>query len=65
MAEFVPGKPVVSERPIVKVDPGLPPGKHVFQLEVVDELGSVSEPAQVVVAIDESSPRPFPEPIDR
>ena len=65
MAKFVPDRPVVSERPIVEVDPGLPAGKHVFRLEVVDEMGTVSEPAQVVVAIEETSPRPFPEPVDR
>jgi hypothetical protein len=49
--EFRPGRPVVTETPIVVVDPGLPPGRHRFQLKVVGEGGRRSKPAHLVVTV--------------
>jgi len=51
MAEFAPNKPVTSEEPVGEVDKGLPVGVHVFQLQVEDNLGQVSEAVAVKVTI--------------
>jgi hypothetical protein len=62
MARFAPGEPIVSEEPVVVVDAGLPPGQYVFQLEVVNDLGEVSEPARALVTIVESDRTVLGEP---
>ncbi|MDT4956095.1 MAG: hypothetical protein QOJ02_4233 [Acidobacteriota bacterium] len=56
MAEFVPNQPITDENGVVEVTFGnvvkpLPPGTHIFQLVVVDDLGVSSDPvtAQVVI----------------
>ena len=51
MAEFVPGKPVVTREPVVEVDGRLEPGRHVFVLVVEDDMGNQSEPARTVVEV--------------
>ena len=51
MPRFVPGRAVVTDDPVVEVEGPLPPGRHRFQLVVVDELGNESEPAVVVVMV--------------
>jgi hypothetical protein len=48
---FAPGKPVTTPAPTVSVDGGLPVGDHVFQLVVIDDAGSQSQPTRVVVKI--------------
>jgi hypothetical protein len=48
---FAPGKPVTTPASTVTVDGGLPVGDHVFQLVVIDDAGSQSQPARVVVKI--------------
>ena len=61
MARFVAGEVITTAEPSVEVtvsanDP-LPPGQHRFQLVVVDDSGSESEPAVVdVVVIDDQKP---------
>ncbi|MDT4956096.1 MAG: hypothetical protein QOJ02_4234 [Acidobacteriota bacterium] len=60
MAEFAPNKPVASAAPVVIVDQGLPLGIHVFQLQVQDDLGQVSEAVSVSVSIEKSSLFGFP-----
>ena len=57
MAKFVRGKPVETDAPTVVVDAGLPPGRHRFQLVVVDDAGNRSAPAAVDVVV---GPRPGP-----
>lgn len=52
MAQFEPGKPICSAQPVIIVDKGLPPGRHVFQLVVEDNLGTLSEPAHVLIIIE-------------
>lgn len=51
MATFVPGQPVVTNTPTVKVDPGLEPGKYRFELVVVDREGRRSAPDAAVVVV--------------
>ena len=61
MATFVPGQPVVTAEPTVQVtvSPTAPlaPGRHRFQLVVVDDSGNQSEPAVAeVIVIDDKKP---------
>ena len=42
MARFVVGQPITTTVPIIDVDPGLPVGRHRFQLEVMDADRNVS-----------------------
>jgi hypothetical protein len=59
MAQFELGKPVPSAEPVIIVDKGLPPGRHLFQLVVEDNLGTVSEPHSVLVIIQAQTGPPF------
>ncbi|MEE9432862.1 MAG: hypothetical protein V3V15_01310 [Sphingorhabdus sp.] len=58
MAEFKPNVPVVQDTPNVTVEikrgNALPPGKHRFQLIVVDDQGNESEPDTLVVIVRDS-----------
>ena len=54
MADFRRTKKVKTKKPFVKVEAGLPPGNHRFQLTVVDRQGNQSKPAEVVVKIRET-----------
>ncbi len=61
MATFVPGQPVVTAEPTVQVtvSPTAPlaPGRHRFQLVVVDDSGNQSEPSVAeVIVIDDKKP---------
>ena len=55
MPEFRPGQPVETTTPEVEVTvtPGapLPPGRHRFQLVVVDDSGNQSEPSAAEVIV--------------
>ena len=51
---FVLNRPVTTSEPTVVVDRGLAAGRHRFWLEVVDESGNRSKPAEVDVIV---SPR--------
>ncbi len=51
MTAFAPGQPVIMPVPTVTVDGGLPVGDHVFQLLVIDDQGTQSQPTRVVVKI--------------
>ncbi len=59
MAEFKPNVPVVQNTPHVTVDikrgNALPPGKHRFQLVVVDDAGNESEPAFLNIVVKDSA----------
>ena len=56
-----PGVPVTQDSPLLPVDNPLAPGRHRFQLEVIDTAGLVSEPALLVVSVAKL-PEPAPEP---
>lgn len=60
MADFKRKRKVETEVPEVKVDAGLPVGKHLFRLTVVDSSGNRSKPASIVVNIFRSPVRPGP-----
>lgn len=51
MAVFKPGVPIETRESVVKVDPGLAPGRYLFTLVVTDTSGNRSEPSQVVVTV--------------
>ncbi len=57
MVVFQPGKTVKTDEPTVLVevrgDPPLLPGRHRFQLVVVDDDGNESEPVTVEVTVRE------------
>jgi hypothetical protein len=53
---FSANKPVETTKPAVVVDGGLPVGLHRFQLVVVSTDGRSSQPAEVVVSIERTSP---------
>ena len=56
MAQFLPGQAISTEEPAVEVtvnpeNPTLAPGRHSFQLVVVDDSGNVSLPDVVEVIV--------------
>ena len=53
MPEFRRGETIRTREPRVVVDAGLKPGRHVFQLVVVNERNEESVPHQRVVTIVE------------
>lgn len=61
-----PGVPVTQDSPLLAVDNPLAPGRHRFQLEVIDTAGLVSEPALLVVSVAAPpEPEPGPRPTRR
>ena len=54
MAKFEINKPITTKEARVKVDAGLKPGEHRFQLEVFDSQGNKSKPALIRVLIKET-----------
>lgn len=61
MAKFIPGQTVVTSdsqvEVTVPVDAPLAPGRHRFQLVVVDDAGNESAPAIAeIIVIDDSKP---------
>ncbi len=51
---FVLNRPVTTSEPTVVVENGLAVGRHRFRLEVIDESGNRSKPADIDVIV---SPR--------
>lgn len=51
MPTFKAGQTIATQAPTIVVDPGLPPGRHRFQLEVFDAAGNRSKPATTVVEV--------------
>ena len=47
MVDFRNLKRVETTKAVIKVDAGLPAGKYIFQLTVIDEHGNKSKPARV------------------
>jgi hypothetical protein len=63
MATLIPGvdSSVLAEEPFLEVQASatrpLPPGRHIFQLVVTDNVGNVSAPASIAVTVrDRSKP---------
>jgi len=50
MAKFEVNKPIKTLEPIIVAD-GLPLGRHVFRLTVIDQNGRVSAPDELVVTV--------------
>jgi hypothetical protein len=50
---FEPNRPVETTVPRVVVDAGLRPGQYRFELVVVNTRGQRSEPAVVVITVEE------------
>ena len=55
-----PGESLTSASALLEIDPGLPPGRYVFQLAVTDDRGRRSEPTTFTVTIEPGPPRPGP-----
>jgi hypothetical protein len=51
VATLKPGVSLTQAEPLLKVDNRLEPGRHRFQLEVIDDAGLVSDPALLVVVV--------------
>ena len=51
MADFTRRRRYTTRRPRLGVDPGLPVGRHVFELVVEDGSGNRSKPVRVKVEI--------------
>lgn len=54
--KFVLNKPVETSASVVVVDGGLAVGTHRFRLEVVDESGKRSAPAEVDILVSRARP---------
>jgi hypothetical protein len=48
-----PGTPVTLEQPQLLVENKLPPGRYRFQLVVLDDSGNESDPADLIVSVQE------------
>lgn len=58
MPVLEPRKPVTVKEPQFLVENKLPPGKYRFQLVVIDNGNNESDPAQLVVTVQERPIRP-------
>ena len=55
VAQFALGDTIETRAPKFTVDPGLEPGRHCFQLEVINEAGIRSEPVRAIVEVQRAS----------
>ena len=55
MAQFVVGDTIETRAPKFTVDAGLTPGRHCFQLEVINDAGIRSEPTKAIVEVQRAS----------
>jgi hypothetical protein len=60
MARFVLNQTIETADPTIAVDPGLPPGRHRFQLVVIDDAGRRSRPVEAIVEIQREIVPPPP-----
>jgi len=56
MSTLPEGKPKTTASPHFTIDPGLPPGRHRFQLVVIDASGNRSRADTVTVRILKAPP---------
>jgi len=62
MPRFAVGERIETREPTIEVDPGMDPGRHRFQLEVIGESGARSEPVVVIVEIRRATIDPIAGP---
>jgi hypothetical protein len=55
MPVFETGQAVTSTKPVVTVENRLPAGRFRFQLVCVDDAGNQSEPAQIIVTVQQTA----------
>jgi hypothetical protein len=60
MVTLAPGKTFSTSQPSVVVENVLDPGRHLFQLVVIDDSGNVSAPVDLVVSVEKPAPKPDP-----
>jgi hypothetical protein len=60
MARFVLNQTIETAEPTIAVDPGLPPGRHRFELVVIDDAGKRSQPVEAIVEIQREIVPPPP-----
>jgi hypothetical protein len=60
MVRFALNQTIETAEPTIAVDPGLPPGRHRFQLVVIDETGHRSQPAEAIVEVQREIVPPPP-----
>lgn len=65
MPELSVNQPLEQDDPKLVVENRLPPGRHSFALEVVDERGRVSLPAMWLVEVQVGRTPIDPQPIPR
>lgn len=68
MPAFGVGTTIVTSVPFVDVDPLMAPGSYRFRLEVEDEAGILSNPAEITVFVTQPPappPPPPPPPVTR
>ena len=63
LTSFTPNVPVLTQTPAVAVAGTIPPGRYVFQLVVIDDLGFVSLPFELPVTVQGLIPPPPIPPI--
>ena len=62
MTILTPGRPFRSREPRLTVENDLPPGRHRFQLTVIDDDDLESQPAELVVVVLDRRTTPQPSP---
>ena len=60
MARFVLNQTIETAEPTIAVDPGLPLGRHRFQLVVIDDAGHRSRPVEAIVEVQREIVPPPP-----
>jgi hypothetical protein len=60
MARFVLNQTIETAEPTIAVDPGLPLGRHRFQLVVIDAAGRRSRPVEAIVEVQREIVPPPP-----
>jgi hypothetical protein len=60
MVTLSPGKTFSTSQPSVVVENVLDPGRHVFQLVVVDDSGNASAPFALMVSVEKPAAKPDP-----
>lgn len=64
MVDFRDKKRFETTKSAIQVDPGLPEGKYLFQLTVVDDQGNRSQPAKLSLQIIRGPVVPDPRLVD-
>src|SRR5258705_12345026 len=60
MVRFALNQTIETAEPTIAVDPGLPPGRHRFQLVVIDDAGHRSQPVEAIIEVQREIVPPPP-----